>query len=178
MSNEWCIAKWKIINRGYIAVDSSDNVYVSDTDNNRILEFDSNGKFITKWEINSPYNIALDLSDNLYITSTEIGKIQIYAPNSLKEDNSNEGLSSIANNNKSSENNQSNSKVLVCELTQYCSNPKEGKLFSAPAKNNDTTVNYTTTEKQTILSQRQLKSSNSKNITSIPESNAGISDQF
>ena len=32
-----------------IAVDSSDNVYVTDGGNNRIQKFDSNGKFITKW---------------------------------------------------------------------------------------------------------------------------------
>ena len=32
-----------------VATDSSGNVYVADTDNNRIQKFDSNGNFITKW---------------------------------------------------------------------------------------------------------------------------------
>ena len=32
-----------------LGVYSKDNVYVADTDNDRILKFDSNGKFITKW---------------------------------------------------------------------------------------------------------------------------------
>ena len=32
-----------------IAFDSSGNLYVADTDNNRIQKFDSNGNFITKW---------------------------------------------------------------------------------------------------------------------------------
>ena len=32
-----------------IAIDSSGNVYVADSNNNRIQKFDSNGKFITKW---------------------------------------------------------------------------------------------------------------------------------
>ncbi len=32
-----------------IAVDSSGNVYVTDSGNHRIQKFDSNGNFITKW---------------------------------------------------------------------------------------------------------------------------------
>ena len=32
-----------------VAVDSSGNVYVADSGNNRIQKFDSNGTFITKW---------------------------------------------------------------------------------------------------------------------------------
>ena len=32
-----------------VAVDSSGNVYVADTANDRIQKFDSNGNFITKW---------------------------------------------------------------------------------------------------------------------------------
>jgi hypothetical protein len=32
-----------------VAVDSSGNVYVADTNNNRIQKFDSTGNFITKW---------------------------------------------------------------------------------------------------------------------------------
>ena len=32
-----------------IAIDNEDNVYVADTDNNRIQKFDPNGTFITKW---------------------------------------------------------------------------------------------------------------------------------
>ena len=52
-----------------IAVDSSGNVYVADSDNNRIQKFDSNGNFITKWgsngsgdgQFNGPIGIAVDL---------------------------------------------------------------------------------------------------------------------
>jgi hypothetical protein len=34
----------------FIAVSSQGNVYVTDSDNNFIQKFDSNGKFITKWQ--------------------------------------------------------------------------------------------------------------------------------
>ena len=32
-----------------VTVDSSDNVYVADFNNNRIQKFDSSGTFMTKW---------------------------------------------------------------------------------------------------------------------------------
>ena len=35
-----------------VAVDSSGNVYVTDSANNRIQKFNSNGTFITKWGSN------------------------------------------------------------------------------------------------------------------------------
>ena len=67
-----------------IAVDSSDNVYVTDFFNNRIQKFDSKGNFITKWgsegigdgEFNGPDGIAIDSSDNVYVAEWVNNRIQ------------------------------------------------------------------------------------------------------
>ncbi len=66
-----CIA----LNNG-ISIDSSSNVYVTDSGNNRIQKFDSNGKFITKWgssgkgdgQFSSPIGISVDSTGNVYVT--------------------------------------------------------------------------------------------------------------
>jgi uncharacterized repeat protein (TIGR01451 family) len=58
-----------------VAVDFSDNVYVSDSYNKRILKFSSNGNPITQWsswssgegQFKFPYGIAVDSSGNVYV---------------------------------------------------------------------------------------------------------------
>lgn len=59
-----------------VAVDSSGNVYVTDSGNNRVQKFDSNGNFITKWgssgtgdgHFTNPRAIAVDSTGNVYVT--------------------------------------------------------------------------------------------------------------
>ncbi|PKL69601.1 MAG: hypothetical protein CVV30_08600 [Methanomicrobiales archaeon HGW-Methanomicrobiales-1] len=59
-----------------IAADASDNIYVTDTGNNRILEYTSEGSLITFWDLREseyrqakvPYGIAVDSAQNVYIT--------------------------------------------------------------------------------------------------------------
>jgi DNA-binding beta-propeller fold protein YncE len=59
-----------------IAVDSSNNVYVADSDNNRIQKFDSSGNFLTQWgspgsgngQFSYPTGIAIDSSNNVYVS--------------------------------------------------------------------------------------------------------------
>ena len=66
-----------------VSIDSKDNIYVADTDNDRILKFDSNGKFITKWgsygegstQFNSPSGISIDSKDNIYVADTDNDRI-------------------------------------------------------------------------------------------------------
>jgi tripartite motif-containing protein 71 len=71
-----------------IAVDSSGNVYVGDS-NNRIQKFDSNGKFITKWgswgtgngQFDYPGFIAVDYSNNVYVVDTGNHRIEKFNSN-------------------------------------------------------------------------------------------------
>jgi hypothetical protein len=66
-----------------VATDSSSNVYVADTNNNRIQKFNSTGGFLTKWgslgtgnnQFNGPQGIATDSSSNVYVADTNNNRI-------------------------------------------------------------------------------------------------------
>src|SRR5665647_2125198 len=68
-----------------VAVDSSGNVYVADTSNERIQKFDNNGTYITQWggggpgagTFYSPHGVAVDQSsDSVYVADTSNQFIQ------------------------------------------------------------------------------------------------------
>ncbi len=67
-----------------IALDSSGNVYVTDTNNNRIEKFSGDGKFLAKWgsegtgegQFNGPRGIAVDSMGNVYVTDTGNGRVE------------------------------------------------------------------------------------------------------
>ena len=67
-----------------IAIDSSGNTYVTDTNNNRIQKFDSSGTYITQWgsfgtgngQFNYPRSMAIDSSGNAYVTDYQNNRIQ------------------------------------------------------------------------------------------------------
>jgi len=67
-----------------IAVDRSGNVYVSDTDNDRIQEFTSEGVYITQWgrlgsgkgQLSGPEGIATDSDGNVYVADMYNNRIQ------------------------------------------------------------------------------------------------------
>jgi DNA-binding beta-propeller fold protein YncE len=75
-----------------IGVNSSDQVYVADTGNNRIQIFDTDGTFAEVWgagggdgtsgsgdkEFNGPYGIHFDGNDNIYIADKGNDRIQKY----------------------------------------------------------------------------------------------------
>ena len=70
-----------------IAVDSSGNVYVADSWNDRIQKFDSCGTFLVKWggygtgdgQFNLPRGIAADSSGNVYVADTKNYRIQKFS---------------------------------------------------------------------------------------------------
>jgi DNA-binding beta-propeller fold protein YncE len=67
-----------------VAVDAADNIYVIDTDNNRVQKFDPQGRFLTKWgragrgdgEFNIPSGIAVDRKGTVYVVDTDNNRIQ------------------------------------------------------------------------------------------------------
>ena len=61
----------QFINPYGVAVDSSGNVYVADTSNNRIQKFNNNGTYITQWRgLESPMGIAVDKSGYVYVADS------------------------------------------------------------------------------------------------------------
>jgi sugar lactone lactonase YvrE len=70
-----------------VAVDSSDNVYVSGVDH--IQKFDSNGNYLTQWgssgtgngQFNGPKGIAVDSLRNVYVADTGNHRIQKFDKN-------------------------------------------------------------------------------------------------
>ncbi len=67
-----------------IAVDEAGNVYVADSGNHRVQEFDANGQFVTQWgsqgteagQFQEPWGIAVDTEGNVYVADTWNHRIQ------------------------------------------------------------------------------------------------------
>lgn len=68
-------------NTGYLAVDAQGNVYVADTNNQRIQKFDANGNFLAKWA--APAWVTDDKTYPVYITASADGFIYalVYSDN-------------------------------------------------------------------------------------------------
>ena len=72
---------------GGIAIDSSNNIYIVDETNNRVVKFDSNGhQLLTfgsygsgKGQFNLPENIAIDRSDNIYVTDRNNDRVEKFS---------------------------------------------------------------------------------------------------
>ena len=56
-----------------VAVDSSGNVYVADSGNNRIEKFTSSGTYVTQFDSGYPSGVAVDSSGNVYVTDHDSG---------------------------------------------------------------------------------------------------------
>jgi hypothetical protein len=73
-----------------VAVDSSYNCYVADTQNNRIVKFDSSGIFDITWgeppDFNLPQGIAVDLLGNVFVAQRDLCRIQKFSSNAPPTD--------------------------------------------------------------------------------------------
>ncbi len=65
-----------------LTVDSYGNVYVADSENDRVQKFNSDGVFITKWDSYWGVDIAIDSFGNTYIGEQSVvnGNIRKYSP--------------------------------------------------------------------------------------------------
>ncbi|NJO14726.1 MAG: 6-bladed beta-propeller [Thioploca sp.] len=69
-----------------ISIDNQSHVYVTDAQDNRIQQFDSEGNFLTKWgslgeqagQFSEPADIAVDSGGNVYITDYKNNRIQVF----------------------------------------------------------------------------------------------------
>ncbi len=72
-----------------VAVDSSGDVFVADSENHRIQKFDSNGNFITKWgsegagdgQFKWTYGVAVDSSGDVFVADSGNRRIQKFDSN-------------------------------------------------------------------------------------------------
>ena len=67
-----------------VAVDTSGNVYVVDTEDHRIQKFSSTGTYLTQWgmpgyggnnELHQPQDVAVDQSGNVYVTDIGVSRV-------------------------------------------------------------------------------------------------------
>ena len=79
---QWQVSGWKgqsVNNKPFIAVNASGNVYVTDPDQFRVLEFDSYGNFVKGWGSYSsgidgfgmPIGIAVDQDNRIWVSDSE-----------------------------------------------------------------------------------------------------------
>ncbi len=76
---------------GDVAVDSSGNVYVVDTGNNRIQKFTNGGTIVSTWgskgsndgQFSQPWSIAVDNNSNVYVADTDNNRIQKFNSNGV-----------------------------------------------------------------------------------------------
>src|SRR6476469_9753666 len=69
-----------------VAIDSSSNVYVADSGNNRIQKFKNNGTFIRTWgtegsangQFKFPTHLAIGSSGNVYVVDSNNDRIQVF----------------------------------------------------------------------------------------------------
>ncbi|MEN6342840.1 MAG: 6-bladed beta-propeller, partial [Methanospirillum sp.] len=75
----WRVENPQFDNAHGIATDSAGNVYVADTDNNRIQKFTSDGTLLASLGVGrliNPYGVAVDTTNNVYVADTGGHRIQ------------------------------------------------------------------------------------------------------
>src|ERR1039458_9384487 len=72
-----------------VALDSSNNVYVADYNNDRIEKFSSSGTYLTQWgslgtndgQFEGPYGVAVDSSNNVYVADSGNNRVEKFTSN-------------------------------------------------------------------------------------------------
>ncbi len=88
---EWDIVGWygqSLDNKPYIAIDINGNIYVSDPEGYRILQFDSKGSFLKYWGeygtdmvgLNLPIGLATDSESHLWVVDSGNHRILRFTP--------------------------------------------------------------------------------------------------
>src|SRR5206468_2851560 len=82
-----------------VAIDGSNNVYVTDYFNDRVQKFDSSGNFLLKWgssgpgngQFSNPTGIAVDSSGSIYVadtgdpSGTGNNRVEVFAPTVISQ---------------------------------------------------------------------------------------------
>lgn len=84
----WGIANGDLFLPIGISIDASDNVYVTDSSNNRVQKFTSDGVFIEKWgtfsgeegEFFSPQGISIGPNGDIYVVDGLLNRVTKFAP--------------------------------------------------------------------------------------------------
>jgi hypothetical protein len=71
-----------------VAVDGAGNVYVVDSENNRVEIFDANGRFLGKWGVrgfglggfSQPTAVAVDCNGSVYVADTNNNRVERFDP--------------------------------------------------------------------------------------------------
>jgi len=116
-----------------VAVDSSDNIVVADTGNNRIQVFNSTGTFQSKFgslgggdgQLNSPKGVAVGGSGNIVVADSDNNRVQVFTCNELI----NNSLAFDPNPGSFTTNNP--------PISGFCTGYAEEFLFDATMQNND-----------------------------------------
>ena len=66
-----------------VAVDSEGNLYIADTNNNRVRKVDPNGIVTTVAYVQWPYGVTVDASGNLYIADQNYGSVEKVDPSGI-----------------------------------------------------------------------------------------------
>ena len=74
-------------NPHFIAIDSSGNTYVTDSNNGRVEKFDRSGNYVTQWgsfgsgngQFSEPTGIAVDSSGNVYVVDSNNHRVEKFA---------------------------------------------------------------------------------------------------
>lgn len=61
-----------------VATDGAGNLFVADTNNNRVQKFDAAGNYLGGWSSSGPYDLAVDSAGNIFVTEYFGHRVHVY----------------------------------------------------------------------------------------------------